>query len=109
MKNRKILVQYLAFDDNKLFEFDHPKVQELPLNTKHEDLLEFVYRECNVVDGNEWISDSNKNKGTKYRSMSVGDIVIILDGIPPRVSTFDCGHMTASVFQVQGMGWKKLS
>jgi hypothetical protein len=105
MKNRKILIQYLAFNDNKLFEFDDNKIQELPLNTKHEDLLDFIYRQCNVVDGTEWISQ----RGRGYRSMSVGDVIIILDGIPPRISTFDLGKMTASVYQVEGIGFKKLS
>lgn len=36
-----------------------------------ENLLEIIFRECNHVDGTEWIANK------KLRSMSVGDMVIV--------------------------------
>lgn len=39
------------------------------------ELLDNIYRDCNVVDGSEWIASQ------KLRSMSVGDMVILQDNV----------------------------
>ena len=41
-------------------------------------ILEYIYRECNHVNGNEWISKPEQQK-MFLRSMSVGDMVM-MDG-----------------------------
>ncbi len=41
---------------------------------KVEPVLELIFRQCNCVDGTEWISTQ---KELKLRSMSVGDMVLL--------------------------------
>ena len=74
----KINVAYKAFRSNDTFEFPSDII---PSGTTLLDALEVVFRECNHVDGSEWIA------GKRLRSMSVEDEVTI-DG-----NTFICANM----------------
>ena len=38
------------------------------------DILDTVFRQCNHVDGKEWI------EGEELRSMSVGDEILLIEG-----------------------------
>ena len=78
----KINVTYKAFRSNDVFEFPSDLI---PSGITLLDTLEVVFRQCNHVDGTEWIS------GKRLRSMSVDDEVTI-DG-----DTYICA----------GMGWQK--
>jgi len=84
----KILVQYLAFGSNRLFEFTaRPEgldVREMEIG----ELLEYVFRQCNHVDETEWISRDPYASTLRLRSMSAGDVVVIIDG--GKVSRFLC-------------------
>ena len=57
-------------------QFAPPTIFEFPLNKywqnkgANDNFLEVIYRQCNHVDGSEWIG------GQKLRSMSVGDMVL---------------------------------
>lgn len=57
----------------------------IPEGASAEDALEVIFRQCNHVDGNEWISKA----GFKARSLSCGDLV-----------TIDGRH-----FICEGIGW----
>ena len=80
----KINVAYKAFGDNNKFEFPSELV---PIWMHKIDALEVVFRQCNHVDGTEWIS------GKRLRSLSVGDEVSIDN------ETYLCA----------GCGWEKKS
>ena len=82
-------------------QFEETQVFDFPVddfNTENMDvdsILDLIFRQCNHVDGNEWI------EGKKLRSMSVGDMVKL---------TFDLGYLGERVdlFCCQNIGWKKL-
>jgi hypothetical protein len=80
----KINVTYKAFRCNDAFEFPGDLI---PDGMDVMDALEVVFRQCNHVDGTEWISGSGR------RSMCVDDEVTI-DG-----TTYVCA----------GFGWEKKS
>lgn len=56
---------------------DEPVVFDFPIGNFREeqdgaqDILNFIFRECNHVDGNEWIASQ------KLRSMSQNDLIIL--------------------------------
>jgi len=91
----KILVHYLAFNSNQAFEYTAN-----PVTKSTEHLLEFIFRDCNVVDGSEWVVRESKRRieaGERgLRSMSVGDIVTLID--EDRIESYLCA----------GIGWTKL-
>lgn len=76
----KILIHYVAFQSNQAFEYTGPVGD----SASFLDLLELIFRQCNVVDGTEWVVQESarrmaaKQKG--LRSMNVGDIVTFIDG-----------------------------
>jgi hypothetical protein len=78
----KINVAYKAFRSTDTFEFPS---ELIPSGTDVLDALEVVFRQCNHVDGSEWIS------GKRLRSMSVDDEVTIDS------ETYVCA----------GFGWEK--
>jgi hypothetical protein len=78
----KINVAYKAFRSNDVFEFPSDLI---PSGMDVMNALEVVFRQCNHVDGTEWIS------GKRLRSMSVDDEVTV-DG-----TTYVCA----------GFGWEK--
>jgi hypothetical protein len=80
----KINVAYKAFRSTDVFEFPSDLI---PNGMDVMDALEVVFRQCNHVDGSEWIS------GKRLRSMSVDDEVTV-DG-----NTYVCA----------GFGWEKKS
>lgn len=79
-----ITVAYKAFRSTDVFNFPS---ELIPAGLEVKDALEVVYRECNHVDGTEWI------EGKKLRSMSVGDEVTV-DGVK---------------YVCAGCGWEKIS
>jgi hypothetical protein len=83
---KTILIHLKAFGSNQMFVYDGPT---LPLSGE-QDKLEVIFRECNHVDGNEWIA------GKPYRSLSCGDDIIFLDG--NTVERFHCAPI----------GWNKI-
>jgi hypothetical protein len=97
-KTMKILVHYIAFDSNQVFEYNGG-VGGAGLS--RENLLEVIWRQCNVVDGTEWIVGESKRRiktGQKgLRSMSVGDIVTFVS---------DSGSWES--YLCAGMGWEKI-
>jgi hypothetical protein len=74
----KINVAYKAFRSNDTFEFPSDLI---PSGITLLDTLDFVFRQCNHVDGTEWIANK------RLRSMSVEDEVSI-DG-----NTFICANV----------------
>lgn len=64
----KITIHYLAFYSNEA-SFEFPAELVKGLNIK--DALEVIYRQCNHVDGTEWIADK------PFRSFSCGDEIQI--------------------------------
>jgi hypothetical protein len=96
MKNTvQVLVHLLAFGSNTLFAFtgEDKLRQGVGLSDLAEtDLLEFVFRQCNHVDGSEWI------EGRPLRSLSVGDVVIVIRK-GSEVSRYRC----------DGCGWSRFS
>lgn len=93
-----ILITYLAFGDNVSFEFN-PGGAFL-INRTIEKVLETIYRQCNVVDGTEWIVKESKKRIAQgkrgLRSMSPGDLVTLTNGA------------YWAVYRCAGMGWEKL-
>lgn len=95
----KILVHYNAFDSNQVFEFP----VELGCDTMRarEEDLEVIFRQCNVVDGTEWIvAESRRRIARKekgLRSMSVGDVV-----------TFVLNDGSWESYMCAGCGWEKI-
>ncbi len=71
------------FQEPTVFEFPLPYVQQLK---EDEKALDYIFRQCNAVDGTEWICNQ------KLRSMCVGDMIKI-DG---------------DLWIVMGSGWKKV-
>jgi len=75
--NIKCIYNNTTFQEPIVFEFPYEELVTNKLFTllaQLEDpkrILKFVYRECNRVDGSEWIS------GKKLRSMSVGDMIMM--------------------------------
>lgn len=68
-----VLVHYKAFGSNQMFNFNCEPDNSVSLSDFCEsDLLEFIFRQCNHVDGTEWIANKN------LRSMSVGDEVVLI-------------------------------
>jgi len=67
----KITIAYKSFGSTDIFNFPSDLI---PAGMEVEDALEVVFRECNHVDGTEWIANK------KLRSMSVGDEVNV-DGV----------------------------
>lgn len=88
-----ILVRYLAFGSNLQFVFDG-NVAETIGEFDDADILERVFRQCNHVDGTEWIA------GKPLRSMSVGDLVTLID------TSADLTEQ-AREYQVAGCGWNR--
>lgn len=72
-----LIVHYNAFNSNQAFQFPFPENEK-----DTTDLLESVFRQCNVVDGSEWIVQESHRRikaGQKgLRSMSVGDSVTLV-------------------------------
>jgi hypothetical protein len=74
----KILIHYNAFpsDGNPVFEFP----SELVAGATVDEALEIIFRQCNVVDGTEWITSENKRRISRkekgLRSMCVDDVVV---------------------------------
>ncbi len=93
MKNQiTVLVHYLAFGSDTLFQFTGEPKNSVGLEDFAEvDLLEFIFRECNHVDGSEWID------ARPLRSMSVGDVVIVARA--GNVQRYRC----------EGCGWSRYS
>lgn len=99
----KIIVHYLAFHSDQAFEFPTDLLNEpptpLPPARNTMDILEAVFRQCNVVDGTEWIVEESRrriSRGDKgLRSMSVGDIVTFF---------YDGGKWES--YLCEGCGWK---
>ena len=88
---KTILVHYRAFDDDQMFVFTGTNDKSLLPESDVDFLLDSVFRECNHVDGTEWIA------GKHLRSLSVDDEVIIInDG---EISRYRCARI----------GWEKLS
>jgi hypothetical protein len=76
---RTILVHYRAFNSDSVFVYSGPIPMTAPTHDKQTRIkvLETIFRECNHVDGTEWI------EGRGLRSMSAelsgkGDQVIFL-------------------------------
>lgn len=88
---KAILVHYRAFGSDVVFEFTAERSGGLPV--ADETLLEWVFRECNHVDGEEWISTDPVAQYQRLRSMSVGDEVMLLgeDGEVRRWRVAGCG------------------
>lgn len=55
--------------------FDFP-LTEAQMQEGDAVVLEHIFRQCNGVDGTEWISQPEQRK-LKLRSMSVGDLVVL--------------------------------
>jgi hypothetical protein len=96
MKNKtvSVLVHLLAFGSDTLFAFDGEDRLRAGIgfaDLTESDLLEFVFRQCSHVDGSEWI------EGHSLRSLSVGDVVIVMRG--NEVSRYRC----------EGCGWTRWS
>lgn len=98
MKNNSVtvLVHYLAFRSNVVFQFTgegflREGVGFSDLATS--DLLEFVFRQCNHVDDTEWISKDPVAQAMRLRSLSVGDVVMIVKG------------GTVTRYLCEGCGW----
>jgi hypothetical protein len=73
---KTILVHYRAFGDDKMFVFtgcDQAGMLTMISGNSDGSILDIIYRECNHVDGTEWIARK------PLRSLSVGDEVIIID------------------------------
>ena len=89
----KCKILYPAGDfTGKLVSFDFPITDFIPNGVyKSEDLLEIIYRQCNHVDGTEWISNK------KLRSMSCGDLVVI---------QFDDDQTV--IWNCAGCGWERV-
>lgn len=91
---KTILVHYNAFNSNQVFQFP----ASLFVGETVEARLESVFRQCNVVDGAEWISGESARRirinGRGLRSMSAGDSVTIINGND--WETWSC----------EGCGWK---
>jgi len=95
---KKVIIQYLAFGSDNLFVF--PLTEEMQ-NKSDKDILEFVFRQCNHVDRTEFIREEN------LRSMSVGDIVIILE-MGDVDMVWGAPEVKAAAYQCAMMGWKKI-
>ena len=97
----KILIHYVAFQTNRVFEFTSDA--NVPISSNIEDVLEFIFRQCNVVDGDEWISLENRRliqSGSTQllRSMYADDVVIFIK---------DNGQFSAH--RCGSIGWEKIS
>lgn len=71
--------------------FEEPVVYEFPsdnidITKSDDDVLDHVFRECNHVNGNEWID------GKELRSLSVGDMV----------------EINGTLYVCCNVGWKRL-
>lgn len=55
--------------------FDFPITNDL-MAEGDQEVLEHIFRQCNAVDGTEWISQPEQ-RALKLRSMSVGDLVVL--------------------------------
>lgn len=87
-----ILVKYVAFNSNDVFECTSKKALDALNNgVSHMDVLEVVFRECNYVDGSEWIADK------KLRSMCVDDVVTLIE------------NGAANSYVCAGIGWEKIA
>jgi hypothetical protein len=94
LTKKRIIVNYdnRGHRENQIFELHANKLVDQIGNQPDEQVLDQVFRQCNHVDGTEWISNSG------YRSMMVGDLITIVDP--------DTG---IRIFQVEAIGWKKLT
>jgi hypothetical protein len=84
-------VRYLKTDEapeGMVWEYDFPN-NLLPNEEQTSGALGVIWRECNRVDGREWISKS----GLKARSLSCGDVV-----------TLDGKHYLCEAY-----GWKEIT
>lgn len=85
-----VLVHLRAFEQTSdvMFAYTGPLAQD---KAGRESQLEVIFRQCNHVDETEWIA------GRPYRSLSVGDhvILVLTDG-------------TVERWEVLGMGWRRL-
>jgi hypothetical protein len=79
---KTILVHYRAFDDDKMFIFTGANDKSLSPKSDVHFLLDTIFRECNHVNGTEWIANK------PLRSLSVGDEVIIIEG--EQISRYRC-------------------
>jgi hypothetical protein len=86
---KTILIHLKAFGSDQMFVFTgfHGAIRCLANKI---DVLEEIFRQCNHVDGNEWIAEK------PYRSLSCGDDVIFLDG------------NTVERFHCDPAGWSKI-
>ena len=94
-----ILVHYKAFRSDIVFAFTGEGflAEGVSLGDLTEtDLLEFVFRQCNVVHGDEWISVDPVARSLRLRSMSVGDVVMVVRA--GKVTRYLCA----------GCGWEKI-
>lgn len=94
----KIIVHYLAFNTNEAFSFP---ANFLPGESTNE-ILETIFRECNAMDGSEWIVEETRQRLERgerrgLRSMCAGDCVTLLQ---------DDG--TWEVWRCEEVGWKRM-
>jgi len=90
-----IVISYLVFGDNFSFVYDNLSATNFVGHVEDEVLLESIFRDTNHVDGTEWIA------GKPLRSLSVGDVVTIIDSELPV-------QKQVRAYRVEGIGWKKL-
>lgn len=85
MDNKVIIIYPQEFKEPIVFEFPLGKFGWDEYKTPTE-ILEYIFRQCNHVDGSEWI----QNKG--LRSFSVGDMVVL----------------NGQIWVCCGAGWKEI-
>jgi len=93
-----VFVDYKAFGSNLSFVFTGENFlshNQRFDNLTDEEVLEFVFRQCNHVDGDEWISQNEQARSMRLRSMSVGDIVSI------------ARDRSLTRYTCEPIGWKK--
>lgn len=95
MKSRIVIVHYKAFRSDTLFQFTHESV--IDPDVTNLELLEIAFRQCNHVDGNEWISLDPYARTLRLRSMSVGDEITFIEAA--KVTRYRC----------EGCGWQQIT
>lgn len=78
-----LVIQIQTFQEPRVFEFPS---KDISITADDYDVLDYVFRQCNHVNGQEWIH------GKKLRSLSVGDMV----------------EINGSLYVCCSIGWQRL-